>query len=282
MKKPTLIHRFEPCDDRAEREHEQHHAERPAVDRPLQPPVAVGIDEQRDAEEQRPGARVERLPVQRRAARVVPRDRGDRDEPVGDRRGEPGEQDPVEAAQQGADRHRLSARGKPRARASTVSIAISRRGARSWWPACRSTARTPSAPPAPPRCRRGRRSRSPRRPRSSGCRSDRSRTTRTGSGSSGCGIARHVRRLLGGARLARDRDREVPEDAERRPHLRLRRLEQPFADELERGRIDAASARAAGPRSGGGRRGVWPVPAGCSTSSARCGVTSLPPFAIIA
>ena len=95
-------------------------------------------------------------------------------------------------------------------------------------------------------------------------------------------VARQRDELLGAARLAGDVDRELAEHAGGGAERRVRRL---LEAALHVGaapsgrRRSAAAARAPKRRS---TRTGWPSLPVSSTSSATCGVTSLPPFAIIA
>ena len=96
----------------AGQEHEQHHAAQRAVQHAPVPPVQIRVDEhegdQTDAADRRVDALAEHVVV-RVAGDVVPRDPGDRPEPVAERRGDRGEQHPVEPADRGADRRAVVA-----------------------------------------------------------------------------------------------------------------------------------------------------------------------------
>ena len=88
-------------------EHEHHQRERSEVDRPAEAPVGVGVDEERDHEDQHADCGVQSLPRAGRAADVVLRDPVDRPEPVADDAREREHQHPVEPAQHAAEAERL-------------------------------------------------------------------------------------------------------------------------------------------------------------------------------
>ena len=97
--------------DAARHQHEQHHADRADVDRPLEAAVVVGVDQQDDEQAHGAGGGVDALAqdvVARVPRDVALRDPGDRPEPVAEQPGDRGQQHPVETAQERAELDRVA------------------------------------------------------------------------------------------------------------------------------------------------------------------------------
>ncbi len=282
VKKPTLIQRVEPRAARPTHEDDRDQADRAAEDRAPVAPVEIGVDEDADDERDAAHRGVDDLPVEvvaRVAGDVEPRHAGDRPRA-----------------------RRRRARRRRRAAASRASAGCRRRASPSprwrreprplrsgvlehqseWIGAQPAAALTWKNVGEDPLRRRRRRRAAVAAVLDHGADDD--RRGRVGRPVAApprlvleAGVARQRDDLLGRAGLAGDRDGELAEDAVRGAERQVRPLVEALLDDLERRRVDARTGCGAGSAGTG-----TAVPFGFSTSMSRCGVTSLPPFAIIA